>query len=67
MRYLHYCKSIKGTTSRCQKLQDQVKPAQKIHFVDFKRIEEEKQKKNGISKAQLISDEWSRFLIQKKE
>lgn len=62
MRYLHCCKSIKGT---CQKLQNQVKPAPKIHFVDFKRIEEEKQKKNGISKDQVISDEWSRFLTQK--
>lgn len=65
MRYLHYCKSIKGATSRCQKLQNQVKPAPKIHIVDFKRIEEEKQKKNGISNAQVISGDWSRFLIQK--
>lgn len=65
MRYLHCCKSIKGATSRCQKLQNQVKPAPKIHIVDFKRIEDEKQKKNGISKDQVISGDWSRFLIQK--
>jgi hypothetical protein len=62
MRYLHCCKSIKGT---CQKLQNQVKPAPKIHFVDFKRIEEEKHKKNVISNSQVRGDEWNRFLIQK--
>jgi hypothetical protein len=50
MRYLLCSKSIRGTTSQCQKLQIQVKPPPKIHIVDFKRIEEEKHKKNGISK-----------------
>ena len=49
MRCLHCCKSIKGTASQCQKLLDQVKPLPKIHIVDFKKIEEEKHKKNRIS------------------
>ena len=51
MRYLQCCKSIRGTTTQCQKLQVQVKPAPKIHIVDFKKIEEEKHKKNGISRV----------------
>ena len=51
MRYLQCCKSIRGTTTQCQKLQVQVKPAPKIHIVDFKKIEEEKHKKNGLSRV----------------
>ena len=66
MRYIVCSKSIIGTTSRCQKLQIQVKPPPKIHFVDFKRIEEEKHKKNGISNSQVRRDELSKFLIQKE-
>ena len=54
MRYLHCCKSIKGT---CQKLPVQVKPSPKIHIVDFKRIEEEKQKKNGISSVFVFKNQ----------
>lgn len=54
MRYLICCKSIRGTTSRCQKL---VKPAPKIHIVDFKRIEEEKHKKNEISKVLVFKNQ----------
>lgn len=50
MRFLNCYKSIKVTHSQCQKLPVQAKPAPKIHFVDFKRIEQEKHKKNGISK-----------------
>ena len=53
MRYLYCCKSIKGT---CQKLQNQVKPAPKIHIVDFKKIEEEKHKKNGISRVFIFKN-----------
>ena len=53
MRYLQYCKSIKGT---CQKLPDQVKPAPKIHIVNFKKIEEEKHKKNGISRILVFKN-----------
>lgn len=61
MRYLHCYKSIKGATSRCQKLQNQVKPAPKIHIVDFKRIEEEKQKKNGISRLLVFKNQEELF------
>jgi hypothetical protein len=57
MRYFVCSKSIIGTTSRCQKLQIQVKPPPKIHFVDFKRIEEEKHKKNGISKLLVFKNQ----------
>ena len=54
MRYLHCCKSIKGTF---QNLPVQVKPSPKIHIVDFKRIEEEKHKKNGISPVFVFKNE----------
>lgn len=61
MRYLYCCKSIKGTASQCQKLQIQVKPAPKIHIVDFKRIEEEKHKKNEISRLLVFKNQEELF------
>ena len=57
MRFLHCYKSIKGTKSQCQKLLVQVKPAPKIHIVDFKRIEEEKHKRNKISKLLVFKNQ----------
>jgi hypothetical protein len=57
MRYLVCSKSIIETTSRCQKLQIQVKPPPKIHIVDFKRIEEEKRKKNEISQLLVFKNQ----------
>jgi hypothetical protein len=66
MRYLLCSKLVKEKASQCQKLQNQVKPAPKIHFVDFKKIEEEKHKKNGISNSQVKRDERSQFLIKKE-
>jgi len=61
MRYLICCKSIKGTTSRCQKLQIQVKPSPKIHIVDFKKIEEEKHKKNEKSRVLVFKNQEELF------
>jgi hypothetical protein len=57
MRYLLCCKSVKETASQCKKLQIQVKPAPKIYIVDFKRIEEEKHKKNEISKLLVFKNQ----------
>jgi len=57
MRYLLCSKLVKETASQCQQLQNQVKPPPKIHFVDFKRIEQEKHKKNGISKLLVFKNQ----------
>ena len=49
MRCLQCWKSIRGTISQCQNIK--VKPAPKIHIIDFKKIEEEKNKKNKLSQV----------------
>ena len=57
MRYLICCKFIKESTYRCQNLQNKVKPEPKIHIIDFKKIEEEKHKKNEISRVLVFKNQ----------
>ena len=57
MKCLQCLKSIIGKTSQPQKLLVQVKPAPKIHIVDFKKIQEEKYKKNESSRVFVFKTE----------
>lgn len=57
MRCLHCWKSMTLITPKTQTILIKTKDAPKIHIVDFKKIQEEKQKKMNASRAFLFKTE----------
>ena len=57
MRCLHCLKSMTLITPKSQTILVKTKDAPKIHIVDFKKIQEEKQKKNESSRVFIFKSE----------